>query len=293
MVTALALMTFLAACGSSADEGNPDELVMGFVPSQDSDTIAETVEPLAEELAEILGKEVEPRTMTNYNALVEGMGSQQVHIGFIPAFGYVIANEDYDVEVILKSIRHGDSTYKAQYVVRSDSGIESLEDLEGKTWAYADATSTSGFLFPASQLMDMFDLESQGDLTNGFFGDTVAVGGHDTAAIAVYDGDADVATTFDDVRDNLEDDYPDIFDELDVIDYTDEIPNDTISVIKELDDDLVEEIREAFLSFNEDDDMIEIMNEVYTWDAIDTAEHSEYDVVAETYERFKDDVSLD
>ncbi|WP_017185440.1 phosphate/phosphite/phosphonate ABC transporter substrate-binding protein [Alkalibacillus haloalkaliphilus] len=289
----VALMMLLAACGTTGDEGNPDELVMGFVPSQDSDTIAETVEPLADELAEILGKDVEARTMTNYNSLVESMGSQQVHIGFIPAFGYVIANEEYDVEVILKSIRHGDSTYQAQYLVREDSGIETLEDLEGKTWAYADATSTSGFLFPASQLMDKFDIESQSDLTNNWFGDTVSVGGHDTAAIAVYDGDADVATTFDDVRDNLEEDYPDIFDELKVIDYTDDIPNDTISVINELDDDLVDEIREAFLSFNEDDDMIQIMNDVYTWDAIDVAEHSEYDVVAETYDRFRDEVSLD
>ncbi|WP_027963919.1 phosphate/phosphite/phosphonate ABC transporter substrate-binding protein [Halalkalibacillus halophilus] len=303
LLTAAALLILvLAACGDSdngdADGGdeesiNPDELVMGFVPSQDSDEIADTVEPLADRLGEILERDVEPRTMTNYNALVEAMGSGQVHIGFIPAFGYVIANDDYDVEVILKSVRHGSDTYRAQYVVRSDSGIESLEDLEGATWAYADATSTSGFLFPASQLMDRFEIDSQSDLTSNWFGDTVQVGGHDTAAIAVYDGDADVATTFEDVRENLEEDYPDIFDELDVIDYTDDIPNDTISVIDELDDELVDEIREAFLSFNEDEEMIQVMNDVYTWDEITEAEHSEYEIVAETYERFSDSVSLD
>ena len=303
LLAAILLAGLLAACGSSDEEGssddggseglNPDKIVMGFVPSQDAETIATTVEPLAEELGEILGKEVEARTMTNYNGLVEAMGAEQVHIGFIPAFGYVIANQEYDVEVILKSIRHGSSTYKAQYLVRSDSGIESLEDLEGKTWAYADATSTSGFLFPANQLMTEFDIESPDALTTEFFGDTVQVGSHDTAAISVYDGDADVATTFDDVRDNLEEEYPDIKDELTVLDYTDEIPNDTISVISELDDELVAEIKEAFLSFNDDEEMIGIMNDVYTWDAIDEAEHSEYEVVAETYERFGDSVSLD
>ncbi len=303
LLAAILLAGLLAACGSSDEEGssddggseglNPDKIVMGFVPSQDAETIATTVEPLAEELGEILGKEVEARTMTNYNGLVEAMGAEQVHIGFIPAFGYVIANQEYDVEVILKSIRHGSSTYKAQYLVRSDSGIESLEDLEGKKWAYADATSTSGFLFPANQLMTEFDIESPDALTTEFFGDTVQVGSHDTAAISVYDGDADVATTFDDVRDNLEEEYPDIKDELTVLDYTDEIPNDTISVISELDDELVAEIKEAFLSFNDDEEMIGIMNDVYTWDAIDEAEHSEYEIVAETYERFGDSVSLD
>ncbi|MGM8214687.1 phosphate/phosphite/phosphonate ABC transporter substrate-binding protein [Bacillaceae bacterium W0354] len=291
------ILTVLAACGSSSGDSdeplNPDKLVMGFVPSQESDKIAETVEPLADKLGEILGKEVEARTMTSYNALVEGMGAKTVHIGFIPAFGYVIANEDYGVEVILKSIRRGSSTYRAQYVVRADSDIETLADLEGKTWVYSDPTSTSGFLFPASQLMSEFGIESQEELTTDWFGDANAVQGHDNAAIAVYNGDADVATTFEDVRDNLEEDYPDIKDKLKVIGYTDDIPNDTISVIKELDPDLVKEIREAFLSFNDDPEMIAVMNEVYTWDAIDEAEHSDYDVVAETYKRFKDSVSLD
>ncbi|PKR78329.1 phosphate/phosphite/phosphonate ABC transporter substrate-binding protein [Halalkalibacillus sediminis] len=303
LTVAALLLTVLAACGGSDDEGNgdggeegserPDELVMGFVPSQESDTIAETVEPLADRLGEELGIEVSGQVMTNYNALIEGMGAGQIHIGFVPAFGYVLANQEYDVEVILKSIRYGSSTYKAQYVVRSDSDIEELADLEGKVWAFPDQTSTSGFLFPASQLMEKFDIESTEALQTEFFSNSTQAGGHDTAAIAVYEGDADVATTFDDARGELEEEYPDVMDKLKVIGYTDEIPNDTISVIPELEDEFVQEIKDVFLSFNDDEEMIEIMNEVYNWDAIDEAEHSEYKVVEETYKKFQDDISLD
>lgn len=315
----LALALFLAACGSSDDgdtaedandadtaeetdgadsseEGEgliPDTLVMGFVPSQDSDTIAETVEPLAERLSEELGVPVQGNVMTNYNALVEAMGANQVHIGFIPAFGYVLAKEQYDVEVILKSIRDGSGTYKAQYIVRADSGIESLEDLEGKIWAYGDQGSTSGYLFPASQLMEEFGYETAAELESDFFGGTLQTGGHDNSAIAVLEGDADVATTFDDVRTVIVEDYPEAMDELVVLGYTEEIPNDTISVTKELDDELVQQIKEVFLSFNDDDEMIKIMNEVYNWDAIDEATDEEYQVVKETYERFKDNITLD
>src|SRR5690606_13338554 len=108
----------LAACGSN-DASNPDTLVIGFVPSSDSDTIAETVEPLAEKLGEELDKKVESKVMTSYSSLVEAMGANQVHVGFVPAFGYVLASQEYDVEVILKSIRYGSGTYKAQYLVRS------------------------------------------------------------------------------------------------------------------------------------------------------------------------------
>ncbi|MGM0844377.1 MAG: phosphate/phosphite/phosphonate ABC transporter substrate-binding protein [Bacillota bacterium] len=278
--------------GNTAGEETPDKIVMGFVPSQDSETIADTVQPLADRLGEELGIEVEGKTMTDYTALIEAMGSNEVQIGFIPAFGYVLANEQYDVEVILKSVRHGSGTYKAQYVVHADSGIESLEDLEGKIWAYPDAASTSGFLFPAAQLMDEFDIESAQALQTEFFSDGIQAGGHDSAAIAVYEGDADVATTFDDVRTTLTEEYPDIEEKLKVIGHTTDIPNDTISITKELNDELQQQIKEAFLSFNEDPEMIEIMNEVYSWDEITEASDEEYQVVKETYEKFKDSISF-
>src|SRR5690625_5316316 len=71
----LMLVLFLAACGS--DDGDSETLVMGFVPSQDSENIASTVEPLEEKLAEELGMEVKGEVMTSYNALVEAMGDRK------------------------------------------------------------------------------------------------------------------------------------------------------------------------------------------------------------------------
>lgn len=294
----LVLSFALAACGSDDSKSGSkseeiEKLVIGFVPSQDSDTIADTVEPLAERLGKELGVEVEGRVLTSYNALVEAMGANQVQVGFIPAFGYVLANEQYDVEVILKSIRYGSGTYKAQYLVRTDSGIETLADLEGKVWAYPDGASTSGFLFPASQLMKEFNIDSVEALQTEFFSNSTSTGGHDNAAIAVYEGDADVATTFDDARGELKEEYPDVMEKLKVIGYTSEIPNDTISVVSELSDEMVANIKKAFLSFNDDEEMIQIMNEVYNWDGISEATDEEYQVVKDTYQEFKDSITLD
>lgn len=277
----------LAACGNG---GDPKTIIMGFVPSQESDTITDTVKPLADQLSKELGVKVEGKVMTSYTALVEAMGTNEVHIGFIPAFAYVLANEKHGVEVILKSERYGADQYRAQYLVRADSGIESLEDMKGKTWAIPDLASTSGFLFPAAQIMDKFGVE---DPQTGYFSSAVQAGGHDGAAIAVYNGDADVATTFEDVRRSLEKEYPDVMEKLKVVGYTDYIPNDTISITKELSDEMQAKIKEAFLSFNEDKEMIKIMNEVYTWDAIREAQDSEYEIVRETYNKFKDTISLD
>ncbi|RNA70158.1 phosphate/phosphite/phosphonate ABC transporter substrate-binding protein [Alteribacter keqinensis] len=265
----------------------PDSITMGFVPSTDSDQIAATVEPLAERLSEELGIEVEGTVMTNYSALVEAMGSGQVEVGFIPAFAYVLASERHDIEVILKSIRNGEDSYRAQYSVRADSGIESLEDLEGKVWAFPDVASTSGYLFPATQLRTELGVDE-----DDFFADLLEAGSHDNALITVLVGNADVATTFEDARDVIADDYPEVFDEetgLIQLGFTEPIPNDTISVIPGL-GSFKDEIQQAFLSFNDNEEMIEIMQEVYRWDGIAEAADEDYDIVREAYELFSDEV---
>ena len=91
----LLMATVLVACGTSSGDGD-GPIVLGFVPSTDSDRIADSIEPLVERLEEELGRDVEGRVMTNFSGLVEAMGNDQVHIGFIPAFGYVQVTERYD-----------------------------------------------------------------------------------------------------------------------------------------------------------------------------------------------------
>ncbi|GAK07774.1 phosphate/phosphite/phosphonate ABC transporter substrate-binding protein [Geomicrobium sp. JCM 19038] len=288
--TAVLMTTILAACGTGASD-SPDTLSMGFVPSQDADELADTVQPLADRLSEELGMEVQAEVVTNYVGLVEAMGNDQVDIGFLPPLGFVQAEQLHDVEVLLKSERFGDYEYLAQFNVRADNDeIDSIEDLvnsEGLVWAYGDTSSAAGFLFPANELMDagVEDLNTQFQHSQ--------VGAHDTALMAVLDGDADFSTSFDDARDNLEDDYPDIKDDIKVIDYTQPIPNDTISARPGLDEDLKNQVIEAFLSFNDDDEMLEVLDSIYNWTGIAEADSADYEVVRDTYERFQEDVSLD
>ncbi|WP_444685727.1 phosphate/phosphite/phosphonate ABC transporter substrate-binding protein [Alkalicoccus luteus] len=286
----------LSGCGdddneAAETEGNPDEIVMGFVPTTDSDEIASTVEPLAERLSEILDRPVEGTVMTSFSVLVEAMGNGQAHIGFLPAFGYVQGNEEYGIEVMLKSERDGADSYRAQYVVRADSGLETLEDLEGTQWTFPDVASPAGYLFPAAHIGE--EIDGVQDAETEFFSGVLEAGSHDNALIAVMEGEMDVATTYEDAREVMLDDYPDAMEDLTVIDYTDNIPNDTISIMPELDEGLADDIKEAFLQFNEEEEMIQIMNVVYRWDAIVEAEDSDYDIVRETYEAFRDEIDVD
>ncbi|GAK06220.1 phosphonate ABC transporter phosphate-binding periplasmic component [Geomicrobium sp. JCM 19037] len=288
--SAVLMTTILAACGTGADEV-PDTLSMGFVPSQDASELADTVQPVADRLAEELGMDVEAEVVTSYVGLVEAMGNGTVDIGFLPPLGFVQAEEAHDVEVMLKSERFGDYEYLAQFNVSADrDDLNSMEDLvntEGLTWAYGDTSSAAGYLFPANDLMDA----GIDDLNNHF--QHLQLGGHDTALMAVLDGEADFSTSFDDARENLEEDYPDIMEDIKIIEYTQPIPNDTISARAGLDEDLKDEIIAAFLSFNDDEEMLEVLDSIYNWTGIAEAESSDYEVVRDTYERFQEEITLD
>jgi phosphonate transport system substrate-binding protein len=291
LLMSVVMIASLAACGGgdeSADNEELTKIVMGFVPSQDSDKIADTVAPLEEKLEEILGIEVQAQVMTDYVGLVEGMRTGKIDIGFLPPFAYVQAEERANVSVILKAIRYGSSSYVAQYNVLASSDINSIEDLvstSGLRWAYGDISSTSGFLFPASQLME----KGVGNLDSHF--SQIAVGGHDNSLIALLNGDADFATTYDDARTRIEDEYPNVMDQIKVIGYSDPIPNDGLAVRDGLNEEWVTKIKEAFLSFNEDETMLQVLADVYNWTGIDEASSADYEVVRKTYEKFKDQLA--
>jgi phosphonate transport system substrate-binding protein len=158
-----------------------------FVPSVEVDAILAGGDLLEEALTEVTGLVFEVSVPTSYAATIESMcASPDDTIGFIPALGYVIANERCGVQAGLASVRFGWPVYWAQIVVRNDSGIESLEDLAGKTWGAPSVTSTSGFLVPSAILNDL-GIET---------GEVIEQGGHTSTMLAVAQGDVDFGTSF-------------------------------------------------------------------------------------------------
>lgn len=287
----MALVFVLAACGGNEGKAGEEEiesLTLGFIPSQDAAEIADNVKPLEKYLSDELGVPVDAEVMTDFVGLVEGMRTGQIDIGFINPFGYVQAVDRANVEIILKSIRHGSDSYKAQYLVPAGSELTSIEDIastEGLSWAYSDILSTSGYLFPGAQLMDL----GVEDL-NTFY-QQVSVGGHDNAVLAVLEGQADFATTFDDARDTLLEEYPKVKEKLKIVGYTDAIPNDGIALRENFPEEWKTKVTDAFMAINENKEVLAVMNEVYTWDGIAKAKDSDYDVVRGVFEKFEDQLA--
>ncbi|MDX1435544.1 MAG: transporter substrate-binding domain-containing protein, partial [Anaerolineales bacterium] len=166
-------------------EDNPIQVF--FVPSVDTTTIVSGGEIMAEALKDATGLEFEVVVPSSYAATIEEMcAAPDSSMGFIPGLGYVLANQLCGVDVAYKAVRFGSSVYYAQILVPRDSDIQSIEDLDGLTWAYPDPGSTSGYMVP----LVMFE---EAGVTPG---EVVTDIGHTGAVRALYNGEADFATTF-------------------------------------------------------------------------------------------------
>lgn len=263
----------MRGAGGGKGEANPKKLVFGFVPSVEADKIAKDAQPMADFLTKELGIPVETYTSTEYRGLIEAMASGKVDIGSLTPLGYVLAKNENAAEVLLKTKRRGSLTYHGMFIARADSGITSIEQAKGKRMGWVDSGSTSGYLFPASYLkVKNLDPET-------FFAQTTFVGSHDGAVRAVYNGDLDAAAVYDDARNKVEAEFPDVKTKVVKIGQTDEIPNDTISVRPTLDPALVAKIKAAFLKYAETPEGKTTLMTVYEVDGMVEAKDSDYDPV--------------
>lgn len=168
--------------------GSPEHPIkVLFVPSVDANIITTGGEVMAAALNEATGLTFEVTVPTSYAATIEEMcASPADTMAFIPGLGYAIASQLCGVDVAFKAIRFGYPVYWAEYIVARDSEIQTLADLEGKTWGYGDQGSTSGYMVPTVEL-------AEAGITPG---EQVQTGGHNQTVTAVYNGEVDFGTVF-------------------------------------------------------------------------------------------------
>jgi len=304
-------LTLTACCpGEALDErGWPKELVLGLVPALEADALVDNLEPLADYLATELGVPVRSFVPQDYTGLVEALGARRADIGMLPPFAAMLGQRRYDIETVLISTRKGATGYRTQWMTNDpavcdgpprvvERACESrvrgreevvvrflecdgdIEQVRGQSVAFVDPNSTSGYLFPAVQLLEhgiaLDDLE-------GIF-----VRAHDAAVLAVYGGDTRFGVAYEDARNMICGQYPDIGEKVIVFNHAPLIPNDGVQLRPGLPEDLREAITAAFekLARAQADlpDSEKILWILYEIDGFQRFEPGLYDPVRAAYE---------
>jgi phosphonate transport system substrate-binding protein len=147
------LAALIAIVGSLAHAAEPP-LKFGvglFQPDKDKNDA--TYRPLAEHLEKQLGRKVELRTVDTWEGLAKSLANGETDLALMGPWGYVLANHEAGAQAVSTILYDGKPEYYAIMVTHPDSGIKSPADLKGRSFAFGDKGSTSGYLIPLHYFM--------------------------------------------------------------------------------------------------------------------------------------------
>ena len=155
-VTGVALAALIAAASaaqaaSAADCPNGGVVRFGVEPFDTAPKLVPIYEHIGQLIAQKLGCEVKIYVTTSYNAEIEAMRSGKLEAGEFGPLGYVLAHQVAKAEAVatFANAENKPDTYWASLVTWPGSGIKTVADIRGHSFAFSDPASTSGHLFPA------------------------------------------------------------------------------------------------------------------------------------------------
>jgi phosphonate transport system substrate-binding protein len=227
--------------------------------------------------------EVEPFVATDYTGIVEALRVGKLDVAFLAPASYVLAKNEANIKVVLKSERKGMPYYYAAIITRADSGIHKLEDLRGKTFAFGDALSTTGNVIPRKML------KAHGIDPVRDFKQVLYSGGHDATVLAVFNGKVDAGATYANFPDSTDTAWmrylkdPEDVKKIRAIAFSEPIPADNLVIRADLDEAIARKIEAIFLELSREPEGKRMLRELYQIDGFVPATDQDYDSVRQAF----------
>ncbi|MCB0369383.1 MAG: phosphate/phosphite/phosphonate ABC transporter substrate-binding protein, partial [Bdellovibrionales bacterium] len=272
---------FFTGCTFNYQLGSKENPIKLFlIPGQDAKVLEDNGKKVAAFLEKKTNMHFDVKVPASYVAVVEAFGSKKTDVAIMNTFGYILAHDKYGAEAKLMGIHFGETSYKGQIITRKEH-LKTLEDLNGKKFAYVDPASSSGFLMPTA-LMRKKQIKPK---------EFVFAGKHDTVVSMVYQKQVDAGATFytpekdgkpQDARKLVLTQFPDVFDKIVILALTDPIPNDPIVFRKDLPADLKEKIKQGLIDLLKTEDGKDTFMKLYNMNGVISVDDSHYDKIRNT-----------
>ena len=137
----------LTVMGTAHAQTGPLQFGVGlFQPDKEKNDA--TYRPLTDYLSQQLGRKIVLRTVDTWEGLALSLANGETDMALMGPWGYVLANHQAGAQAVSTILYEGKPEYFAIMVTHPKSGINRIEDLKGKTFAFGDKGSTSGYLIP-------------------------------------------------------------------------------------------------------------------------------------------------
>ncbi len=255
----------------------PKQLVMAVTPSNIPTELFKGSEVFAAELAKKIGIPIKVYMPTDYLGVVEALRNRTADMAFVHPAGYVFANREAKAQIVAVDVWHGKTSYTSRFYVRKDAGVTSLEGLRGKTIAFVDPGSTSGYVYPMVMLIKKGLITNRDPKT--FFKDAMFAGTHEAALLALLNGSVDAVASFDLAPQQYLKEKEKV-EKVTHVAETDPIPEAGMAVRDGLDPTLMRKLVEALMAFNAPE-YRPVLKDFYGIDGFAPAKDSDYNPVRE------------
>ena len=167
-----------------------EPITLAVIPSVTPGDRREALGALCHELSVMLGLRIVSAFPESYSALTSELEKDRVQLAWMPPVLMVLTDEQIPLRPLLSAIRDDRTMYSSVLFVDAERSFQQIEDLRGKTVAWVDATSASGYMYPR------LHLAAYGVDPNKLFGKELFLGSHPEVVRAVFDGRADVGATY-------------------------------------------------------------------------------------------------
>lgn len=184
------------------------EFRIGILGGENAQDRLNSYECLRAYTEETLGVEAKLFAPADYNGVIQGLLGGTIDMAWLGASSYAktFLDDPEAVEPVLVKINlDGSYGYHSIGFARKDSGIESIDAMEGKVFGFGDPNSTSGYLIPSIEIPTYkagITMES-----GEYFDEVKFTGGHEQTIVAVNNGDIDGGVTWADGQGEWEDGF--------------------------------------------------------------------------------------
>lgn len=167
-----------------ADTIDPPVLIFAYTPVEDPAVYAKVWDGFLKHLSQVTSKRVQFFPVQNNAAQIEAMRAGRLHVaGFNTGSTPLAVNCSGFAPFAMMASKTGEFGYEMEVITYPGSGIQKIEDVRGKKFAFTAETSNSGYKAPAALLRDEFKMEAGKDYTPVFSGK------HDNSVLGVANKD--------------------------------------------------------------------------------------------------------
>lgn len=249
MMRFLALITsLLILCFNTISFAAEREILIGLIPEENIFRQMDRYKPLSEYLTSRLGMKTRFTILSRYGDIIDRFVMRNLDGAFFGAFTSVLAMEKLGVEPVARPLNlDGTSSAEGYIFVRRDSGIKDIKDMKGKTIAFVDRATATGYIFALAYFKEH-------GIKNplNYFKEYYFTGSHDSALLSVLDGKADIGVAKNKIIKERFKKDPVMEQEILIIARSIALPDVTLCLSKKIDRGLKERIKDILLNMDKD-----------------------------------------